>query len=329
MKLPFAVLVILASLPGSGPDLADLFETHAFSARVIAGLPDSLLPEGCDSIAIVPLEPFMSEPVLFLAGMGPDTTLLGEVHFEGTYNSAKADWFFDPETGTVTGYSQMPSSAFTFTATYSVLSGPPYLSPVATGSIDPSAEAVEAARDLVDRGLLLQAADTLSGIFYPWRYFVPEEMSVAILARSHELALSFHSEGRTGSACSVMVAVTDANFALGVEADWFSSIPPEDEYLEGPFAEYLPFEDALEILNDYAFLLAEAGNPIPAEGLLRRVLALAPGRTVAYLNLADVLWVLGETEEARTRYGEYARMMDDAGLLRSVPERALERGGPL
>lgn len=81
------------------------------------------------------------------------------------------------------------------------------------------------------------------------------------------------------------------------------------------------------ILNDYGFFLAEAGLPERAAAVLQAVVARAPDRAVAYLNLADAEHAQGQTQAAREHYRRYADLMGEAGKTDKIPARVGERTG--
>ena len=93
------------------------------------------------------------------------------------------------------------------------------------------------------------------------------------------------------------------------------------------FEALLQVEDpgAVAALNDYAFILATTtkGNAAKSASLLRSVLALDPKRTVAYLNLADVLWDQGKKDEAREQYRRYRDLASREG--KDIPPRVPQR----
>ena len=81
------------------------------------------------------------------------------------------------------------------------------------------------------------------------------------------------------------------------------------------------------ILNDYGFFLAEAGLHERAVPVLQVVVARAPDRTVAYLNLADAEQAQGQAEIALDHYRRYADLMLAAGKADKIPARVAERTG--
>lgn len=77
------------------------------------------------------------------------------------------------------------------------------------------------------------------------------------------------------------------------------------------------------ILNDYGYYLTEEGHYNEALDLLLKVIEFDPDRTVAYINLGDVCWELGNVEDSRRYYNEYVRMLGDNNSV--MPERVRER----
>lgn len=323
--------MLLAAAPlwdAIGPDAGAFVRESVDLAilRGIEGLPDSLLPPGFDELLIVPEEGYWEDAVLHLVGAGADTTDFGLVTYGGMYNPAKTDWFWDEESGLVKVFSQMPSSAFAYWAEYDLETGPPALVLLGEGTMDPSRDAVDAAWALIERGMVDQAVDTLSMIFYPQNYYEPEEIGAALLRRSHELALDFYRDGEVMAACSVMTLPFEHGYLFELDYGWIMCYGSAEGYRAGDYSEHMPFEEALVMANDYGFFLLEAGSPSEAEPILRQVVMLDPTRAVALLNLADALWAQGRFGEARPLYGEYLRLLDDHGLLDRAPAYAFERG---
>ena len=75
------------------------------------------------------------------------------------------------------------------------------------------------------------------------------------------------------------------------------------------------------LVNDYAFYLAERGDPARARPLLEAVVKAAADRWVAHLNLADVLWALSERDKARQHYAQYAAHVPAARWPQTLGER--------
>jgi len=77
-------------------------------------------------------------------------------------------------------------------------------------------------------------------------------------------------------------------------------------------------------LNDYGYYLYLNGQNKQAKPVLVNVVKLVPSRTVAYLNLADVEWKLGQREAAKTHYKQYLKLLGSKASA-VAPKRAKER----
>lgn len=140
-----------------------------------------------------------------------------------------------------------------------------------------------------------------------------------ILALAHALALANYKN-------DPQAALRLLGYGIGQQV--LSVVGPADADNQPPFFELLQKEtevDKAAALNDYAFILATKtkGNGAKAAALLAQVLAMDPKRTVAYLNLADVLWGLGKRAEAKTHYAHYVELSGKEA--KDLPERARTR----
>lgn len=77
--------------------------------------------------------------------------------------------------------------------------------------------------------------------------------------------------------------------------------------------------------NDLGFLFEQAGHYPEAVELLQHITRKHPDRVVAYVNLADAYWALGDREQARQAYGQYHEKMTAAQKQARIPPRVLER----
>ena len=77
--------------------------------------------------------------------------------------------------------------------------------------------------------------------------------------------------------------------------------------------------------NDIAYYLQKAGANEEAVYLLKKIVAKFPNRTVAYINLGDAYWELGEKEKARKAYTTYIEQMCNKGLQKKIPQEVLKR----
>jgi len=65
----------------------------------------------------------------------------------------------------------------------------------------------------------------------------------------------------------------------------------------------------LDDYNNIAFALSKNGNQKAGIELLKQIISKFPDRTVAYLNLADSYWNIGEKDKAINNYKEYLTLM--------------------
>ncbi|MFZ5816370.1 MAG: tetratricopeptide repeat protein [Bacillota bacterium] len=100
-------------------------------------------------------------------------------------------------------------------------------------------------------------------------------------------------------------------------------LEPTQPGMGQPVENLIPVAERIPIANDLAFFLAENGRPAEALPILQQVVALAPDRAVAYLNLADVAWELGRKEEAKVHYQRYLDLLGADGA--KAPERVRQR----
>jgi len=77
--------------------------------------------------------------------------------------------------------------------------------------------------------------------------------------------------------------------------------------------------------NNIAYYLQKAGANEEAVYLLEKIVAKFPNRTVAYINLGDAYWALGEKDKARKAYTTYIEQMCDKGLQKKIPKEVLDR----
>jgi tetratricopeptide (TPR) repeat protein len=191
---------------------------------------------------------------------------------------------------------------------------------------DTSSDALELAASYMDAGKIAEAAEELNNIMYPDHYFVPEETTARLLRAANTAALEESDKGRYGEALDVIQSVS--GFYNGFP-DVLSWVPDRSAYLESLFSEYMEISEFAEILNNYAFYLEKTGSFDEAYTVLDSVLKLDRHRTVAYLNIADVMWAQGRLAESGGYYNNYRLQMVAAGLADRIPGRVLERARTL
>jgi tetratricopeptide (TPR) repeat protein len=175
----------------------------------------------------------------------------------------------------------------------------------------------------------LKEFDRLEGkIMYPLSYAAYFEQPKKVARKAHEVAMKRYKAGDLAGAVKIL------SYGLNDYAYVFWSCPVEEisdvsvAEIEGEKwtlhkEDLLPVAELVVMLNNYAFFLAEAGEHQKAEGILLKVIDLAPNRAVAYINLGDVCWELGKIREARDYYRKYLKLLGKN--TKKVPKRVYER----
>ena len=81
----------------------------------------------------------------------------------------------------------------------------------------------------------------------------------------------------------------------------------------------------LPTYNNIAYYLQKAGANKEAIYLLEKILQKYPNRTVAYYNIADAYWAIGEKEKAKEAYRTYIKQMKAKGKEKRIPKTVLKR----
>ncbi len=81
----------------------------------------------------------------------------------------------------------------------------------------------------------------------------------------------------------------------------------------------------LTTYNNIAYYLQKAGSNKEAIYLLEKIIEKFPKRTVAYYNLGDAYWALGEKEKAKKAYSTYIKMMKEKGKEKKIPKKLKQR----
>ncbi len=84
-------------------------------------------------------------------------------------------------------------------------------------------------------------------------------------------------------------------------------------------------QKTLTTYNNIAYYLQKAGANKEAAYLLEKIIEKFPDRTVAYYNLGDAYWALGEKQKAIKAYTTYIEQMCHKGLQKKIPKMVLER----
>ena len=77
--------------------------------------------------------------------------------------------------------------------------------------------------------------------------------------------------------------------------------------------------------NNFAYYLEQSGHNLEAIYLLEKILQKYPNRTVAYYNLGDAYWAIGDKEKAKQAYKTYIKQMKAKGKEKRIPKIVLQR----
>ncbi|MCI0501482.1 MAG: tetratricopeptide repeat protein [Epsilonproteobacteria bacterium] len=81
----------------------------------------------------------------------------------------------------------------------------------------------------------------------------------------------------------------------------------------------------VEKYNNMAYFIQQFGANKESAFLLEKIIAKFPDRTVAYLNLGDAYWGMGDKVKAISVYQTYIHQMKQKGLEAKIPKKVLER----
>jgi len=81
----------------------------------------------------------------------------------------------------------------------------------------------------------------------------------------------------------------------------------------------------IEKANNTAYYLEQSGAFEETINLLGKIIDKDPNRAVAYVNLGDAYWGLGEKNKAQKAYKIYIKLMKEKGKEKQIPSSLLER----
>ncbi|WP_027086450.1 tetratricopeptide repeat protein [Cohnella panacarvi] len=192
---------------------------------------------------------------------------------------------------------------------------------------DPTQRFYDAKRKLIEKkdmkGLLAQEAE--GWVEYPGFYQEYYELAGPALLLSYDKALAFYNK-------DVKTAIRYLDYGLRQYGDTYlidyaggkvtiAEIVGEPDAFNPPT---IGFDKYVVILNDYAYFLTLAGRNKEAKPILANLIKLVPGRVVAYLNLADAEWSLGQKTAAKGHYKQYWKLLGSKAA-KVAPKRVQER----
>lgn len=257
----------------------------------------------------------ISRTDLVLVGVDNAGALKLKGQATGEFNPAKL-WVFSDRTSVLVN-SQAPFSAAMTSVTLQWDGA--QLTVTGKGGGDPTRAFYDKREQLIKQGDLAAIRQSDEPQLYPDRYTGYHSQPKEILRLAYQEALKRYRAG------DLKGALSDLEFGVKKYTEVYGPLlSPPGKLPMGAQPEYLlPLEEQVPIANDYAFFLAEAGNDKAARPLLEQVIKADPQRAVTYLNLADVLWNLGDKAGARQNYQLY---LDRLGAKRDVaPARVFDR----
>lgn len=306
------------------PELAEIWEGNRYFFPLVMDVPVALLPEGFSELVVAGVPTGDLEMTLYLLGDGPvGTYVLASGPYQGEYNFAKSYAYWEADRSVLSVGFQMPFSARYAGAEYSWQGDE--LVPVDWYAGDPSLDAVDEIGRLLASGDIAEAAWRLGNIMYPGHYYDEGEMLVRFLTSAHEHALEEYGNEDPAGAVQLFREAEEAMDFIYMRYPWYRAFEDTERFEGSNLAPHITLGKFVQIANDYGFFLEQAGMYEEAVDVLYGVLTLAPDRMVAYLNLGDALWGLGEHGNAVNEYLIYSRTMEEVGLEEQIPERVGRR----
>lgn len=128
----------------------------------------------------------------------------------------------------------------------------------------------------------------------------------AILVAAHEAALDASKLRGAADAASLMRPFAGlADFSLAFDQKELAS--------------------ACSFTNDYGYFLQQSQQESASIPPLLSVVHACPGRTVAYLNLGDSYWAVGDAASASLFYQRYIDLLRETGRIKAAPRRVFVR----
>lgn len=306
------------------PELEEIFEQNRHVFPLVENVPDLLLPEGMTDLIFAAVPIGEMRMTVYLLGDGPEgMEVLASGPYRGEYNFAKSFASWLPEESILELVFQMPYSA-RYAGVQYAWEGED-LVPVQWLTGDPSLETLSDVDSLLASGCIDEAAAELATIFYPGYYYEPGQMAAGFLRTAHEYAMEEYEAGNIEAAVNYYEETGEAMDLLLMPYPWYGGFQDSSDYAESGISDYMTIGAFTCIANDYGFFLEQYGNYEKAVDVLYGVLTLDPKRMVAYLNIADALWGLGERGNAAEFYRNYADMMMRVNLGHQIPHRVNRR----
>lgn len=170
---------------------------------------------------------------------------------------------------------------------------------------------------------------------FPTNFHVQRIQCCVLLSDFKEKAPTYQAQGKQQQAAAIDEDIAFLKKALTLEKkdslfyktasktgeDNRKPIPPDFVY---ELSTALKTQN-VELLNNYAFYMQEAGNTVLSTMLLEKIHQKFPNRIVTKINLADGYWELDMKDTACHFYHEYIEDMENTGRSEKIPLRAKRR----
>jgi len=215
-------------------------------------------------------------------------------------------------------------------------------------SSDFTMDQIYSLRDKALEGKILESVNNAfeeGTVLYPQNYFRKNQvldLTKEALLMGVNKALFYHNKNNNEMAANILKGVFYYSMALYQESYAIESyavadsnpylLPPDQHINNGPtyWVETLKAmgvepKDFITALNDYGYYLYKNNDNKNAIIVLRVVLTEDPGRTMAYLNLADAYYDQKYPYPSQDMYIKYIKMMKDSGNEKLIPSYVLNR----
>ena len=279
------------------------------------------LPNGIDELVMTGIEVEQDSLDIYLLGISPETAipfLLATGGYRGEYNFERFFVYYHEEEDEFELRFNMPGCSRECMSYYEWDTGNRSLVQLRYVTEDTSLDALERADSLLIEGNITEAIDELSSIqhMYARYYYDPDEMVARLLRIFNRAALEEADAGNYQGAVDLLEYL--CNYSQ-MSSQWYFSFADSLDFMESNLSNFMGLSEYVMILNNYAFFLEQTDCLYLSQKILRTVPDLQPSLIVAHLNIADVLWKLGEFAEAEEHYNIYLEMMTHRELTDQIP----------
>lgn len=264
-------LLMAAGAGGYPADVVSIWEGSRGSPEVVTvmDLPSGLLPGGASGMDLMVLDDPEDGAELAVIGYDPGAGFLGTVTFGMFLNPAKTIAYYDHSDSLVIVSSEYPSRATRNNVSYrwDAMTGTLVIEEEWVS--DRSAELLASADSLLALGLISQAADSISAMFYGWAYYDTAELGCRFLRASHRAAITAGDREGREAALDRYDQLLYALESTPMDDDWFIFIDSRDDYLASGYALHMSPEELSEILEDLSDILDD--NGVAAASVLGRI----------------------------------------------------------